>query len=95
MTSPHSAKTAAAPRRAPKAGIVRLLAPLDVGACTAAEPVTELWALALGLEGVPLGTAGVLAPAVGVAPPMGAVDWPLISAWTLALKVPVMPDMLC
>jgi hypothetical protein len=34
---------------------------------------------------------GALVGVEEAVPPMGAVDWPLICAWTEALKVPVMP----
>lgn len=40
---------------------------------------------------VPVAT---VAPLAEVVPPMGAVDWPLISAWTEELNVPLIPAIL-
>jgi hypothetical protein len=46
----------------------------------------SLLAVVLGLDVVELPPAELV---LGAPPPMGAVDWPSICAWTSALKTPV------
>lgn len=53
----------------------------------ACEDVGEVVPVVLALEVTPVAEELAVAP-------MGAVDWPLISAWTVELKVPVMPVIL-
>lgn len=54
----------------------------ELAASVAGDAAAEVAAELAGLE------------PVGALPPMGAVEAPLISACTLALNVPVMPDIL-
>jgi len=86
-------KIATTPTSAPIPETARVLAPfdaVDLAAEAVAEPEWE--ADAGAFEAVPDAAAGVLlAPADAVGPPMGAVDWPSIWAWTVELKVPDIP----
>lgn len=60
------------------------------------DPVITMDVIAEGIE-VVVPVAIVIPVAIDIPevdPPMGAVDWPLISAWIDELKVPVMPAKL-
>jgi len=78
------------PAIAENAGVTRLPAPLE---CVAADALAECdpEAVTATLCAVVLAGVPVLEGAAEVGPPIGAVDWPSIWAWTVELKVPVMP----
>jgi len=65
-------------------------APVLVEVAFALEVEEEAWEVVVLSFVVPVAVALALV----AVPPMGAVDWPLISAWTVELKVPVMPAIL-